>query len=258
MARDQWRACGAPRRSPVLGPAGGVAEAAGAPPSAGRDVGGADPDASGDAGPEALDGQRFHVQVPEGLELILVTNGLNFPTGITVDEQTGHLWIADSGIPPAPEVRILELHPTGEENEILSNGDLETGQLLPPLTDVIFHDGWLWISHRQFDANLNPDNELGETTRFNAWAVGAISRFHPDDPLGTFETVISNLPSAGDFTTTELVFDEEGRLYFWVFTIEETYTDKLMDLLLTSEAGTLPVLGVRSFVPWSRRTKQLA
>lgn len=83
---------------------------------------------------------------------------------------------------------------------LLASGDLPEGQLLAPLTDITFHDGWLWITHRQTGAH--------------GWAVGAISRFQPDDPVGTFTTVITNLPSAGDHYTEELVFGPDGRAYF--------------------------------------------
>jgi glucose/arabinose dehydrogenase len=48
----------------------------------------------------------------------------------------------------------------------------------------------------------------------NRWAVGAISSFDPKNPVRTFKTAITNLPSAGDHFTEELVFDREGRAYF--------------------------------------------
>lgn len=82
---------------------------------------------------------------------------------------------------------------------VLSADQLGAGQLAGPLTDVTYDQGWLYITHRQLGAN--------------GWLVGAVSRFRAADPAGTFHTLVSNLPSAGDHHTDEIVLDAGGRAY---------------------------------------------
>ena len=137
-----------------------------------------------------------NAEVPPGYFLVPVARGLDFPTAVAFSSD--RIWVAESGALPGTAPRIEEIDANGEATTIL-DGDALGAQLMGPLTDVTYHDGWLWITHRQAGVN--------------GWAVGAISKFDPEDPVGTFTTVLTNLPSAGDHYTEEVVFDGE-RGYF--------------------------------------------
>ncbi len=139
-----------------------------------------------------------HVEVAPGYFLLRMVTGLNFPTAIafSVDK----IWVSEAGFLPGIPPTVKEVDFDGSARVILSGGMLAAGQLMGPLTDVTYHNGWLWISHRQIGVN--------------GWGVGAISKFKPANPTGTFTTVVSNLPSSGDHHTDEIIFDRSGRGYF--------------------------------------------
>jgi hypothetical protein len=133
-----------------------------------------------------------------------VIPGFDFPTAVAA--APGKVWVAEAGFLPGmpPKVKQINLLAQGQVTTLLSATSLPSGDLEGPLTDVTFHDDWLWIAHRQTGAN--------------GWLVGAISRFRPNDPVGTFTTLITNLPAAGDHSVDEIVFDPSGRAYFTVGT----------------------------------------
>jgi glucose/arabinose dehydrogenase len=137
-----------------------------------------------------------NVRLPGGYSMTAVAAGLNFPTAIAISNDK--LWVAEAGAFPGTVPTIKQIDNSGAITTILTGSDV--AGLLGPLTDVTFHAGWLWITHRQIGAN--------------GWLVGAISKFQPENPKGTFTTVLTNLPSAGDHYTEEIVFDSSGRAYF--------------------------------------------
>ena len=138
------------------------------------------------------------VVIEPGYSTRAVITGLDFPTAFTLSRD--HAWVSEAGVVPGipPKIKEIDIH--GNIKTILSPADLPEGMLLPPITDVKYHNGWLWITHRQIGAN--------------GWMVGAISKFDPKDPAGTFTTVLTNLPSSGDHFTEQVVFDQSGRAYF--------------------------------------------
>ncbi len=142
-------------------------------------------------------GAVTNAQVPPGYFLAPIARGLDFPTAVAMSDD--QIWVAEAGILPGMPPKVKEIDASGQTTTILDGSQMGS-RLLGPLTDVTYHDGWLWITHRQ--------------TGVNGWAVGAISKFQPDDPMGTFTTVLTNLPSAGDHYTEEVVFDDAGRGYF--------------------------------------------
>lgn len=157
------------------------------------------------ASPALGQGGPPFVSVPPGFGLVLHTSGLDFPTAI--EFAGSNLWITEGGFLPgvAPKIKRIDGAPGSTTAvTILSGPDLPPGALLGPLTDISHRDGWLWITHH--------------ATGANGWRVGAISRFQPGDPVGTFTTVITNLPSAGDHHTDALVFGADGRAYFSIGT----------------------------------------
>lgn len=136
--------------------------------------------------------------VAPGYFLTPVVLNLNFPTAVAFSDD--RIWVSEAGHLPGVPAIVKELALDGTTQTVLSATMLAEDQLLGPLTDVTYREGWLWITHRQIGVN--------------GWRVGAISRFQPDDPISTFETVLTDLPSSGDHHTNEIVFDESGRAYF--------------------------------------------
>ena len=139
-----------------------------------------------------------NVTLPAGYFMRSLATGLDFPTALASSEDL--IWVSEAGAFPGflPKVKQIDLK--GNITTLLSADQLPTGSFEGPLTDVTFNNGWLWVTHRQVGAN--------------DWLVGAISKFDPSDPVGTFTTVITNLPSAGDHSTEEIIFDADGRAYF--------------------------------------------
>lgn len=172
-------------------------------------------------------GDLSHVAVPAGFELKAVAMGLDFPTAITMDGAT--LYVAEAGAFPGTFPAVLRIDTSVEPpamSVLLIGTDLPQGTFLGPLTDVNFHAGRLWVTHRQNGAN--------------GWAVGAISRFSPNDPVGTFETVLTNLPSAGDHYTEQLVFDGAGRAYFSQGSATNSGIVGADNMLITQWLGDFP------------------
>jgi hypothetical protein len=138
------------------------------------------------------------VLVPDGFSLQPLATGLNFPTAIAFSQ--GQIWVGESGAIPGTLPRIVQIGAAGEVTAILSGDQLPAGVLAGPVTDITFHDGEIWLTHRQVGVN--------------DWLVGAISKFDPADPIGTFTTLVTNLPSTGDHYAEEILFDASGRAYF--------------------------------------------
>lgn len=139
-----------------------------------------------------------NVSIHAGFTIRPLVMGLDFPTAIAFSET--RIWVGESGFMPPLIPRIKEIDANGNANTILSATDLPEGKLLGPITGLTFHKDQLWITHRQVGVHR--------------WFVGAISRFNPDDPVGSFTTVLTNLPSAGDHYTEEIRFSPFGRAFF--------------------------------------------
>jgi hypothetical protein len=140
------------------------------------------------------------VMISQGYNIELGVGGLNYPSNITVGN--GRIWITEAGFPGVdPTVKEITLNGTTADSSttILTPAMLPLGMLLPPFTDITFKDGLIWISHRQVGAN--------------DWPLGAVSHFDPADPAATFETVIANLPSAGDHSNNTIEFAPNGTGY---------------------------------------------
>jgi len=140
------------------------------------------------------------VAVPPGYQARAIATGLDQPDGIAFEEGGPRVWVSEAGYTPGSLATVKAVAADGSTEIVLEPGDLPAGTLAPPFVDVTWHEGMLYLTHLQRGAN--------------DWLVGAISRFAPDDPAGTFTTVLTNLPSTGDHATNEIVFDVEGRAYF--------------------------------------------
>jgi hypothetical protein len=149
---------------------------------------------------DAPENAAGNVTVQGGYSLTAFARGLDYPTAIAVSNTFPMtVWVAEGGFLPGFPPKVKRVDANGTVTTILSGTQLP-GRFEGPLTDVTLYNGWLWVTHRQAGPN--------------GWLVGAISKFQPSNPAGTFQTVLTNLPSAGDHYTEEIVFGSDGRAYF--------------------------------------------
>ena len=121
--------------------------------------------------------------LPGGYKIVAFASGLNFPTGIAFGED-GEVYASEAGGIAGTEARIVRVGSDGSLEEVADDFNA-------PITDVTFHDGWLYVSH-----------------------LGMITRVRPDG--SSREDLINDLPSMGDHSNTEIVFGADGLMYFGV------------------------------------------
>jgi glucose/arabinose dehydrogenase len=143
---------------------------------------------------EAQTAVPSNVVVPSGYKMTAVATGLNFPTALTF--QGDSIWVAEAGIITPPAVKVVDRN--GNITTALTPGMLPAGALVSPVTGITFAQGWIWLVHRQTVDGL---------------PVGAISKFMPRDPAGTFQTVLTGLPCFGDHPGSSIEFGADGRAY---------------------------------------------
>ncbi len=136
-----------------------------------------------------------NVVVPQGYTMTAVATGLNFPTAITF--QGDSIWVTEAGIITPPAVKKIDKN--GNITTVLTASMLPAGVLVSPVTGITFAEGWIWLVHRQTASGV---------------PVGAVSKFMPRDPAGTFQTVLSGLPFFGDHPGSSIEFGGDGRAYF--------------------------------------------
>lgn len=145
---------------------------------------------------EAQAAAPSNVVIPPGYTMTAVATGLNFPAAITF--QGDSIWVAEAGIITSPAVKQIDNQ--GNVTTVLTADMLPTGVLVAPVTGITYAEGWIWLVHR-------------ETATSGGVPVGAISKFSPRDPAGTFQTVLSGLPFFGDHPGASIVFGADGRAY---------------------------------------------
>jgi glucose/arabinose dehydrogenase len=123
------------------------------------------------------------VDLPPGYRAEVVLADLTYPTSVEFDEG-GFTYVAEAGyaygdlVAPA---RVLRIAPSGE---IVLFADGLSG----PVTDLLWHEGRLLVSHR-----------------------GRISAISPD---GRLTDLVTDLPSFGDHHNNQLAAGPDGRIYF--------------------------------------------
>jgi glucose/arabinose dehydrogenase len=137
-----------------------------------------------------------NIVIPQGYTMTAVATGLNFPTAITFHGDS--IWVAEAGIITPPAVK--QIDKKGKVTTVLTSAMLPAGTLVSPLTGITSAEGWIWLVHRQ-------------TATSGGVPVGAISKFMPHDPAGTFQTVVSGLPFFGDHPASSIAFGADGRAY---------------------------------------------
>jgi glucose/arabinose dehydrogenase len=134
----------------------------------------------------AADARAAHV--PNGYRAEIAFAGLMYPSSIEFDDE-GRIYIAECGYMPGDTTqppRILRFERDGSGRaEFVRDG------LLAPITDLVWHDGRLFVSHK-----------------------GKVSVVES----GRLRDVVTDLPSLGDHSNNQIAVDREGRLYVGIGT----------------------------------------
>ena len=121
-------------------------------------------------------------QVPAGYRVEVVLANLTYPTSVEFDD-AGTMYIAEGGSIYGDDVapaRILRVRPKGEPETVAEH-------LNGPITDLLWHDKRLYISHR-----------------------GKISVLE----AGKVRDLVTGLPSLGDHSNNQLTVGPDGKIYF--------------------------------------------
>jgi len=115
-----------------------------------------------------------------------VISGLVYPTAITFDE-AGRIYVAEAGYSYGDEIAPARVSVLVSDSE----GDLRrkvlTDQLFGPVTDILWHAGRMYVSHR-----------------------GRISVLQN----GKIRDLVTGLPSWGDHFNGQMAVGADGKLYF--------------------------------------------
>lgn len=125
------------------------------------------------------------LELPEGFQAEVVAKGFTYPTSILLDEQREVIYVAESGYtygPKSTTARILKVNNQGNAKELFR--DFEG-----PINGMALKNNCIYVSHRGKITELNLETE---------------ERKH----------LIENLPSLGDHQNNDLIFGEDGALYF--------------------------------------------
>ncbi|HVL69068.1 MAG TPA: PQQ-dependent sugar dehydrogenase [Vicinamibacterales bacterium] len=167
-------------------------------------------------------------RVPPGYRVEIAVKDLIYPSSVEFDDQ-GNLFIAEAGyiygdlVAPARILRVRQ-----DRIEVVAE------QLNGPVTDLLWHQGRLYISHR-----------------------GKISVL---DPGGSVRDLVTGLPSWGDHHNNQLTAGPDGRIYFgqgtatnsgvvgldnvfpylWLTFYPDVYDIPARDIRVTNESFTTP------------------
>lgn len=122
-------------------------------------------------------------QVPAGFRVEVVAANLEYPTSVEFDDRGG-MYVAEAGYysgDSAAHARVLRIMPDGSR-EVVADG------LNGPVTDLLWHDGRMYVSHR-----------------------GKISAIEPD---GSVRDLVTDLPSLGDHHNNQMAVGPDGKIYF--------------------------------------------
>lgn len=120
-------------------------------------------------------------QVPPGYKVDVVLSGLTYPSSVEFDG-TGNMYVAEAGYIYGDEsapCRVLRVNPSGQVEVLVE-------QLNAPITDLLWHENKLYISHR-----------------------GKVSVFEN----GALRDIVTELPSLGDHFNNQLAVGPEGKIY---------------------------------------------
>ena len=121
--------------------------------------------------------------VPAGFEVQVAVKDLIYPTSVELDPQ-GNMYVAEGGYvygDHAAPARVWRISSQGEMKIIAE-------QLNGPVTDLLFHDGRLYVSHK--------------------------TKISVIDGSGGLRDLVTGLPSLGDHHNNQIAAGPDGKIYF--------------------------------------------
>lgn len=122
-------------------------------------------------------------QVPDGYRVEIMFSGLMYPSSIEFDE-AGRIYVAECGYMPGDRTqkpKVLRFEADGTDRKEIASAGLQA-----PVTDLLWHQGKLWISHQ-----------------------GKVSVLEG----GRLRDVLTELPSLGDHSNNQLAAGPDGKVY---------------------------------------------
>jgi glucose/arabinose dehydrogenase/cytochrome c553 len=125
-------------------------------------------------------------EVPSGYRVEVVLTGLQYPSSVEFDDR-GSMYVAEAGnidgdwVAPARVIKYTQTGPNTRTNEVVADN------LMGPVTDLLWHGGKLYISHR-----------------------GKISVLE----AGKVRDLVTELPSFGDHHNNQMSVGPDGKVYF--------------------------------------------
>jgi glucose/arabinose dehydrogenase len=127
-------------------------------------------------------------QVPAGYRVEVAFAGLMYPSSLELDD-AGRIYVAECGYMPGDTTqppRVLRFERDGSgRRELITTG------LIAPVTDLLWHEGQLFVSHKSKVSVWNGD---------------------------TLRDICTDLPSLGDHSNNQLAIGPDGKLYVGVGT----------------------------------------
>ena len=130
---------------------------------------------------------RENFNLTEGYTIQPVLWNLTLPSAITFDDSGRNMFLAEAGYAYGeihPQPRIIKVDTQNGNVSVLVDRLLNG-----PITDVVFHNGTLYVSHRGIISTVDPNT-------------------------GLIKNIITDLPSVGDHHNNQIAFGPDGRLYF--------------------------------------------
>jgi len=125
-------------------------------------------------------------EVPAGYRVEVMVAGLQYPSSVEFDDR-GSMYVAEAGnidgdwVAPARVIKYSQVSPTQRTDEVVADN------LFGPVTDLLWHQGRLYISHR-----------------------GKVSVLEN----GRVRDLVTDLPSYGDHHNNQLTVGPDGKVYF--------------------------------------------
>jgi len=125
-------------------------------------------------------------EVPAGYRVDVIMTDLQYPSSIEFDDR-GAVYVAEAGnidgdwVAPARVIKYTQVDATTRTNEVVADN------LMGPVTDLLWHQGKLFISHR-----------------------GKISVIE----AGKVKDLVTDLPSFGDHHNNQMTAGPDGKIYF--------------------------------------------
>jgi glucose/arabinose dehydrogenase len=124
-------------------------------------------------------------EVPEGYRVEVAVSSLTYPSCIEFDD-SGNLYVGEAGYAPGDQSQTARIFKFALDGNRPKQPEVVADKLSAPITDLLWHDGKLFISHR-----------------------GKISILDQ----GKLQDIVTDLPSFGDHSNNQISLGPDGKLY---------------------------------------------